>query len=159
MRNQLAITAAILLGACTQASETPTVDKAAEQAAIEAVEAAQIAAINAHDAAGGAAAYAPDATLYMPGSAPLSGDALTAAFDEMAKDEALAVAVDEGTEKTWIADSGEMAVTSFTGTFTSTGADGQPAPMHMAVQTLWHKQDDGSWKIVGDFNMEIPAAE
>lgn len=158
MRSEMMYAAAplALLAACNQAS-APAVDKAAEQAAIEAVENAQISAINAHDAAGMAAPYTADAVLYMPDSAPVSGDAIAGAMAEMVKDEALAVSIDEGSQTVFIADSGDMATTVFTGKMTVTGADGAPAVLPMAVQTLWLKED-GSWKIARDFNMELPAS-
>lgn len=146
----------VLLAACNQAAAPADPD--AVMTAIHEVENGQMKAINARDAAGAGAVYAPDAMFYVPGQDPVSGsEAIAANFAEGIKDPAYAVTADEGSNRSWVAASGDMAATSFTGTWTRT-VDGKVTTDRLVNQTVWQKQADGSWKIASDMNMTLPAA-
>lgn len=154
MRKTFILAAAplVLLGACHKAATAPAADDAAVLDAIHAVESGQIKAINAGDMAGATAVYAPGAQFVFPGEGPVTGtDKLTAAFTRMKSDPAFAVTMTDGTKRHWIAASGNMAVTSFSGTMTET-VNGKVVTRPVDNQTLWIKQSDGKWKIESDFN-------
>lgn len=148
----------LMLAACTQKTEPP-VDSAAVLDSIRMVEASQIAAINGADAATASAAYSADAVLVTPGSpVAASADAIRASADAMAKDANTALVITPG--KGWVSASGDMAVTTSTVKYTFTDPKtGAAKTIDGANQSLWRKQDDGSWKLVADFNAEIPPAD
>lgn len=165
MRKTLPIllAATALLSACkkSDADESATMpenDPVAVMDAIHAVENGQIAALNAKDLAGATKVYTADAVLYAPGDPPASGsEAITAAFTNATADKAYGVVPDEGSQKSWVAASGDYATTSFTGQFTRT-VDGAAKTDPFVNQTLWAKQQDGTWKIVSDVNAVVGTA-
>ena len=58
----------------------------------------------------------------------------------------------------WTAESGELAVTTFTGELTTTDpASGQAASVPIANQTLWRRADGIGWQIVSDYNVALPS--
>lgn len=159
MRKGLIVIAAApiaLLAACNQAAAPA--DPAAVLAEIQKVEEGQIAAFNADDADGATAVYAADARFFDAGSPVVVGsDAIKAAFGAMLGDANAALELTEN--GSWVAASGELAVTSADYKQTMTGVDGKPTTIAGANLTVWQKQADGSWKIAADFNGPAPAAE
>lgn len=145
---------AILLVGCNQAAQEPAApaeaDADAVLAAITEVEQGQAKAIGEHNVDGAAAVYAPDATFFDAGSPPVGGDAIRANFEAMLSDENTALEINRS--GSWVAKSGELAVTMANYSFTTTGPDGKPVTTKGVNQTVWKKQDDGSWKIASDFN-------
>lgn len=149
-----------LLAACSQASAP--IDKEAILAEIRAVEDGQAVALNSADKAGTSAVYSDDAELFMVGRAPAIGiEAIQSMGEDVLADPALVVVHDEASKVGWVADSGELAVTGFTGTITMTNpATGEPETHPTANTTVWEKQSDGAWKMVRDVNTrpEVPMA-
>ncbi len=146
----------MLLGSCSdhptdeqpQSSDTASVDLSA----IRQAEQEQLAAMAAGNADGAVRPYSPSATLVVPGSAPLVGlDAISGAFKAMLGDNAFAY--DLTSDETWIAGSGDLAVTTGTFSNTYTEASGKPATIGGHNQTVWQKDGDGNWKIVSDYNV------
>lgn len=157
MRIILSCAAILACAACQQpAAETSSVDKDAEAAAIAKVEDAQIQAINAKDAAASGAVYSDDAVFVEEsGTSTEGGDAIRAAFAEMTKDPALAIEFQKG--KTIVSDSGDMAYSTATYTYTATDQEtGQPVTTKGSNLSVWRKQADGSWKLVADNNAGAP---
>jgi ketosteroid isomerase-like protein len=159
MRNKLACALAaapiILIAACSQPAEPPAADADAVLAAIHEVENAQLEALNNGDTAGGAVVYGEGATLYVDGTSPATGaDAIQAHMEAMLSDPGFNVSMDEGSYKSWVAASGDLAVTSFTGLFSRTDTEtGEVVTEPVVNQTVWQKQANGSWKNVHDVNM------
>lgn len=151
----------VLVAACSQPAETPAADADAVLAAIHEVENAQLEALNDGDIAGGAVVYGEGATLYVDGTSPATGaEAIQAHMEAMLSDPGFNVSMDEGSYKSWVAASGDLAVTSFTGQFSRTNAEtGEVVTEPVVNQTVWQKQGDGSWKNVHDVNMVYPAQE
>lgn len=144
---------AALLAGCGDA-----VDTNALLDTVQMTEQAQLEAIKARDVRGAVRIYRSDATVVLPGGAPIKGtDAINATFEKLIADPALAVALEQG--EGWASESGELAATVATGTLTRTGADGQPATVPVAVQTVWRKTDNEGWKIVSDVVAEVPSAQ
>jgi ketosteroid isomerase-like protein len=164
MKNRLtfAITAVpfVLLAGCEQAAETPAVDPDAVLAAIHEAENMQLAALQNDDVAGAVAVYGEGAALYVDREVPAIGPAaIQANMEAMFSDPGFNAEMDEGSYKSWVSASGDMAVTSFTGQFSRTNAEtGEVVTEPMVNQTVWQKQADGSWKNVHDVNM-VYAAE
>ena len=139
-----------LLAACGGATDTNALLDT-----VQMTEQAQLEAIKARDVRGAVRIYRADATMVLPGSAPVKGaDAIGAAFEKLIADPNLAVELEQG--EGWASESGELAATVATGMLTTTGADGQPATIPVAVQTVWRKTDNDGWKIVSDVVAEVP---
>ncbi|MBI1179210.1 MAG: SgcJ/EcaC family oxidoreductase [Alphaproteobacteria bacterium] len=147
----------LMLAACAPKPTAP-VDSGAVLNDVRKVEADQIAAINAGNAAAATAVYSDDAVVVTPGNPVMdSPQAIRNGADEMAKDHNTALVITPG--KGWVSANGDMAVTTGTVKYTFTDpATGQPKTVDGANQSLWRKQGDGSWKLVADFNAEIPPA-
>ncbi len=142
-----------LLGGCGEPADTD-----AMLDTVQMTELAQLEAIKARDVRGAVRIYRPDATIVLPGGAPVKGtEAIGAAFETLIADPNLAVELTQG--EAWASESGELAATTATGTLTTTGADGQPATIPVAVQTVWRKTDNDGWKIASDLVAQLPAAE
>ena len=148
----LALAALPLLAACGSANPDEVLG------AVHDTEQGQLQAIAAKDLRGATRNYAEDAVLVTPGAAPASGiAAIEIAFKPLLADPNLKLAATPG--KGWASASGEFAVTTFTGTLTTTdAASGQPVTVPIANQTLWHKANGIGWQIVSDYNAALPAA-
>lgn len=123
---------------------------------IRAAEAAQMAAFEKKDLAGATAIYAAEATLLVPGKAPAGGEMITKHFEGMLADPAFKLEPAEDGGNAWVSASGDLAATTFVATHTETGPDGKVGTHKLLNQTVWKKQDDGSWKIVSDVNAAYP---
>lgn len=155
----LSAAALLLLGSCSDKSSeeaTPAEDTAsADLSAIRQAEQEQLAAMAAGNADAAVRPYSPSATLVVPGSPPLVGlEAISGAFKVMLGDSAFAY--DLTSDETWIAGSGDLAVTTGSFTNTYTEATGQPTTIGGHNQTVWQKDNDGNWKIVSDYNVNTP---
>jgi uncharacterized protein (TIGR02246 family) len=143
------------LAACTKASSAA--DPKSEAAAINAVEDGMAAAFKAKDAAKLAASYAPDGTLYTPGSMrPRMGtkSLLEGAKQDLA-DPGFSIAITRA--KTQVSASGDMGYTqgSFSLRYTDPKTK-QGAGYSGFYLTVFKKQADGSWKAIED--MATPAS-
>lgn len=153
IRSQLLFLAPVaLLAACGGAADTN-----AMLDTVQMTEQAQLEAIKARDVRGAVRIYRPDATIVLPGGAPVKGtEAIDALWEKLIADPNLAIELEQG--EGWASESGELAATIATGTLTTTGADGQPRSVPIAVQTVWRKTDNDGWKIVSDVLAELPPA-
>lgn len=162
VRLLLAAAPVALLAACAQpapesgdaAANAPAdapANNEAVLAEIDAVEQGLQAAFNADDVAAAMAVYAPGAGFFNGGSAPVTGiESIKGVFEAMTSDENNAIEL--ARISSWVAASGELAVTTATYKYTYTGEDGKPATVNGINQTVWTKQADGGWKIASDFN-------
>ena len=58
----------------------------------------------------------------------------------------------------WAAEKGDLAVTTSTGRLTTTDdVSGQPATVDISNQTVWIKETGAPWRIVSEYNVELPA--
>ena len=148
----LALAALPLLSACGSA------DPGAVLEPIRATEQAQLQAIASKDLRGATRNYAENATFVAPGAAPAAGiAAIENAFKPLLADPNFKLEITPG--EGWAAESGELAVTTFTGRLTTSDAGGQPVTVPIANQTLWHRADGIGWQIVSDYNAALPAAK
>lgn len=149
----LALVPLALLAACGSADPDAVLDT------VHATEQAQIEAMASKDLRGAVRVYADDAVMVAPGSAPASGAAaIGTVFEGLLKDPNLAIKIAPG--PAWASSSGDMAVTTFTGEFTTTdAASGEPVTVPVGNQTVWRKVDGTPWQIVSDYNVALPAAE
>jgi len=150
----LALMALPLLAACGGAADPDEV-----LATVRATEQAQLEAMAAKDLRGATRNYAPDAAVLAPGDASVSGTAaIEGAYKALLADPNFAIAMKPGAG--WTSASGELAVTTATGTVTTTdGASGKPVTAPIANQTVWRRQDGVGWKIVSEHNASLPVAE
>lgn len=148
----LALAALPLLAACGSADPAEVLEP------VRATEQAQLQAIVSKDLRGATRNYAEDATFVAPGVAPASGiSAIELAFKPLLADANFKLEITPG--KGWAAESGELAVTTFTGKLTTTdAASGQPVTVPISNQTLWHRADGIGWQIVSDYNAALPVA-
>lgn len=148
----LALAALPLLAACGAADPNEVLET------IRATEQGQLQAIASQDLRGATRNYAQDAVLVIPGEAPVGGiAAIEVAFKPLLADTNLKLEITPG--EGWAAESGELAVTTFTGTLTtSDAATGQPVTVPIANQTVWHRADGIGWQIVSDVNTALPQA-
>lgn len=150
----LALAALPLLAACGAAVNPDDV-----LATVRATEQAQLQAVAAKDLRGATRNYQPDAEVLVPGGAPVTGaPAIEAELGRMLGDSNFKIAMEPG--KGWAAESGELAVTTATGTVTTTdAASGAPVTVPISNQTVWRRQDGVGWKIVSEHNASLPAEE
>ena len=157
MRNTLVLTALVLLGACQQQAATPPA-KADTQVASDAIgklENAQIAAIKAKDPAGATALYGDDA-VFITGSGKTNGkEAIVTFFKGFLNDPHVTIDYKPGTKT--FSDDGTLAYS--TATYVESYTDPttkKPTTVKGTNLSVWRRQADGSWKLVGDANADSP---
>lgn len=146
----LALAALPLLAACGAADPDEVLGTVRD------TEAAQMQAVAAKDLRGATRNYDAEAVVLAPDGASVSGSAaIEAEYGKLLADPAFAIAMKPGPG--WASESGELAVTTATGTVTATdAASGEPVTVPVANQTVWRKQDGVGWKIVSEHNTELP---
>jgi len=123
---------------------------------VRATEQSQLEAVAAKDLRGAIRNYEAEAVLVAPGRAPVSGAAaIENAFGQLLADPNFRIAMEPGAG--WAAESGELAVTTATGTVTTTDASGEPVTVPIANQTVWRREDGVGWKIASEYNATLPA--
>jgi len=149
----LALAALPLLAACGAAA-----DPAEVLATVRATEQSQLEAVAARDLRGAIRNYETAAVLVAPGGAPASGAAaIEGAYEALLADPNFRIAMEPG--KGWAAESGELAVTTATGTVTTTdAASGEAVTVPIANQTVWRREDGVGWKIASEYNASLPQA-
>jgi ketosteroid isomerase-like protein len=147
----LALAALPLLAACGAANPDEVLGTVRD------TEQAQMQAVAAKDLRGATRNYDAEAVVLAPDGASVSGAAaIEAEYGKLLADPAFSIAMKPGTG--WAAESGELAVTTATGTMTTTdAASGEPVTAPIANQTVWRKQDGIGWKIVSEHNTALPA--
>jgi uncharacterized protein (TIGR02246 family) len=155
MRNAIAAVGFLLLAACTPSA--PNADTAAELEAIHAVEASQMAAFDAKDVDAAVAPYAAEAVFALTGApAATTPEAIHAMFQGMIDDPNSALIITP--DRAEVSASGDMAYTTAAYTVTVTDpTTHQPVTTSGTNMTAWKKQADGSWRIVADYNIDLPA--
>ena len=148
----LALAVLPLLAACGAAADPDEVLQT-----VRATEQAQLEAVAAKDLRGAIRNYEPGAVLVAPGGAPVTGAAaIEGAYAALIGDPNFKIAMEPG--KSWAAASGELAVTTATGTVTTTdAASGAPVTVPIANQTVWQREDGVGWKIASEVNTSLPA--
>jgi ketosteroid isomerase-like protein len=148
----LALAALPLLAACGSADADEVL------ATVRATEQAQLEAVAAKDLRGTVRNYDPAAAVLAPGDASVSGAAaIEGAYTRLLADPNFKIVMKPGGG--WAAESGELAVTTATGTVTTTdAASGEPVTVPIANQTVWRREDGVGWKIVSEYNAPLPAA-
>jgi ketosteroid isomerase-like protein len=148
----LALAALPLLAACGAANPDEVL------ATVRATEQSQMEAIAARDMRGAIRNYDAGAAVLVPGGTPVSGGpAIEAEFDRLLADPNFRIAMEPGDG--WASESGELAVTTATGTVTTTDATGAAVTVPIANQTVWRREDGVGWKIVSEHNAALPQAE
>jgi ketosteroid isomerase-like protein len=135
----LALAAFPLLAACGSADPDDVLET------VRATEQSQMEAIVAKDLRGA-----------VPGSATLAGaPAIEAEFGRLLADPNFKIAMEAGDG--WAAESGELAVTTATGTVTMTDAvSGEAVTVPISNQTVWRREDGVGWKIASEHNAPLP---
>jgi uncharacterized protein (TIGR02246 family) len=144
---------ALVLAACnptpTQTS-APAVDtRAADEAAIRAVDAAWTKAAESKDGASFAAVYADGASLMAPGAPITTGkEAIAKGLTGMMADKNFALSF--GPTKIEVAKSGDMAYELGDYSLTQSDKKGKAQTSKGKYVVVWGKQADGSWKALVD---------
>jgi ketosteroid isomerase-like protein len=148
----LALAALPLLAACGSADPDEVL------ATVRATEQSQLEAVAAKDLRGAVRNYDPGAAVLAPGGASVSGAAaIERAYGQLLADANFKIAMAPGDG--WAAESGELAVTTATGTVTTTdAASGEAVTVPISNQTVWRREDGVGWKIVSEHNAPLPAA-
>lgn len=147
----LAATSLLALSACGSA------DTEAVQETIRLTEKAHHDAIAAKDVYGATRSYTDDAMLTLPNTATVAGkDALGKTYEAYLADPNFAIEVAEG--PSWVASSGDLAVTTYEAEVTMSDAAGQAIVVPVANQTVWTKIPGKGWQIASEHNVGLPAA-
>ena len=134
-------------------------DPVKAKASIKEAQAARIAALNQRDVDGAVSVYAPDATLVVPNATPLTDTAaIRANYASMLGDDSLTMTVTP--MQTWVSAGADFAVTTARIAVRRKLADDAVATDSQSQsQSVWRRQPDGSWKIVSEYNVALPAGE
>ena len=152
------ITAAILAATASCAPEVPSVDLAAERAALREADSRYTQLATAKDADGVSGLYAADATIYPPAGATASG------LDGVREFAAAFMSVPGMTLSARplvieVSRDGDMGYTINAVETTISDEAGNPVTEVLRDFHLWRKQEDGSWKVVVDiWNVEPATA-
>ena len=146
----LALAALPVLAACGSADPGDVLET------VRATEQSQMEAIVAKDLRGAVRNYEAGAVVLVPGSATLAGaPAIEAEFGRLLADPNFKIAMEAGDG--WAAESGELAVTTATGTVTMTDAvSGEAVTVPISNQTVWRREDGVGWKIASEHNAPLP---
>lgn len=137
------------------AKETP--DPAKAEASIREAQAARIAALNRRDVDGAVSVYASNATLVVPNATPLTDPAsIRANYASLLGDDNLAMVVTP--TQTWVSAGADFAVTTAR-IAVRNKAEGDPVAVDSTSQSVWQRQPDGTWKIVSEYNVALPAGD
>jgi uncharacterized protein (TIGR02246 family) len=150
MRNgTMVLIGAVAIAACAPAPPPPP-DIAGVTAAIEAANKTFLENLNKGDAAAAAGNYQDDAIVMMPNMPAWKGKA---AITDGLKGFLAEVAITGGAATTVdVTVAGDYAIETGTFQWTMTPKKGKPFVDKGKYLTTWHKQADGSWKIVRDIN-------
>jgi len=145
----------VLVAACGKQPPAPA-DPEAVLATIHKVEDAQVAAFAARDIEAGLAPYAETSAFAQSSLPYLEGlAAIRPAFEAMLADPNARLVMTP--RRGLVASSGDLAVTTADYSFTYTDPETkQPATETGVNQSVWRKQEDGSWKNLSDFNVALP---
>ena len=114
---------------------------------VRATEQSQLEAVAAKDLRGATRNYDPAAVVLAPGGASVRGaPAIESEYGRLLVDPNFAIAMKPGDG--WASESGELAVTTATGTVTTTGAGGSPTKLASSFQerTMWIEMLPCGWR-------------
>ncbi|MCC6317958.1 MAG: DUF4440 domain-containing protein [Gemmatimonadaceae bacterium] len=137
----------------TEAPAATAPDPTAVRAAIDAINAENTAAMSSGDSAramGILAHYEDGAMVMMPGAPGMAGRA--AIEQGIIGMLSTAKISDMNVTTADVIVTGDYAIESGTFSWTLTPKGGKPAPDKGKYLTVWHRQADGSWKILRDIN-------
>ena len=157
-RMPAAVLIALCVTACNPAAvEVPAVDTAAEVAALRAAAAAYHEAASSKNAQGVVALYDPTAVMVPPNAALVHGS-------EGVQNYRFGLISTPGVELSFelvraeVSASGDMGWTLAIGDITVAPEGAEPGKDVVRDFHVWHKQADGSWKVVADvWNSGMPA--
>ena len=139
--------------------ETP--DPARAEASIKEAQAARISALNRRDVDGAVSVYAPNATLVVPNATPLTDPAsIRANYASLLGDDGMVMTVTP--TRTWVSAGADFAVTTARITVHRKSNGDRPGidtGIDSASQSVWQRQADGTWKIVSEYNVALPARD
>lgn len=145
----LALAALPLLAACGSADTAEVLET------VRATEQSQLQAVAAKDLRGATRNYDPAAEVVAPDGVSVSGGpAIEGEYGKLLADPNFAITMEPGTG--WAAESGELAVTTATGSLTRTDASGAAVTVPISNQTVWRREDGVGWKIVSEQNTALP---
>ena len=144
------IVCALCFAACAQPQPAAQPDtRAADEAAIRALDAQFVKDAAAKDADKIAALYTDDAVIFATGLPAVVGkDDIRKAIDRMLAGPSRQFTFSNVTVD--VARSGDLAEDRGTGEVTIAGKDGKPVTVRSEYVLVWKKQADGSWKIAAD---------
>lgn len=156
MRISSFIVAGLILTIAACAPPAPSVDVAAETEALRARAAEYNAAVETFDGSALGGFYADDARSMPPNEGTLVGPAAMAEYVEHAGSiEGFAVTLDD--PEVVVAVGGDVGYTVGGVQVTAPGPDGEPVTENGRDVHIWHKDADGTWKIIVDiWNLETP---
>lgn len=140
----LALAPIAMLAACGSADPEQVLET------VRATEEAQFQAISTKDLRGAVRNYGDGAVLVVPGRpAATDGEAIAATFDTWLKDPNFAIEMTPGTG--WASRAEDLAVTTATGTITTTdAATGGAVTIPVSTQTVWTRTSGQPWRIVSE---------
>lgn len=145
----LALAALPFLAACGSADTAEVLET------VRATEQSQLQAVAAKDLRGATRNYDPAAVVVAPDGVSVNGSAaLEGEYGKLLADPNFAIEMKPG--DAWAAESGELAVTTATGSVTTTDASGAAVTVPISNQTIWRRQDGVGWKIVAEQNTALP---
>ena len=144
----------VAMAAC--APPAPAVDVAAETEALRDTAARYNAAVEALDASGMAAFYSDDSRSMPPNDSTRVGPAAMQEFlEEASTIEGFAVTIDP--PEVVVGAGGDVGYTVGSVQITASGPDGELTTTNQRDVHIWHKEADGTWKLVIDiWNPETP---
>lgn len=154
----------LALGACDSADKVAVpavVEKAAQQDPAQARDAilkaqsSRVDALNKGDVDGAVAVYAPEATVVVPGQSPITDPAaIRANYASLLGDDKLRMSITPG--RIWVSAGADFAVTTSQIKIMGPEADATNG-IDSTNQAVWQRQADGTWKIVSEYSVALPA--
>lgn len=139
----------ILAASCAQKPVTPPDTRAADEAAIRALDAKWAQAVQAKDVSQLSSFYADDASVFVPEAPVATGkDAITAAWTALANTPGFSLTF--APSKVVVSKSGDLAYEIGDFSMTFNDKKGKPQTSKAKYIVIWARQADGSWKAVVD---------
>lgn len=133
-------------------------DPAESIAAIRQTELGQLESIEAKDLVGIARLYRDDARLVRPDGTVLEGGvAIVEEYGALLEDPNFTITIEPASG--WASSDGELAVVNSNVRFTTTDpATGEAVTTPLDSQTVWHRENGATWKIISAYNVARAAA-
>lgn len=156
MRYPTLAMAPVLLGLLSACGSTE--DPATVLEAVRLTEKAHHEAISARDLDGAVRVYATDAAIMaLDGDKATGREAISDSYEQLLADEGLSLEVVQGPG--WGASSGDLAVTTYSGTLTRTDpASGAVISVPVENKTVWARANGAPWQIASEHTILLPAS-